>query len=115
MFVGAVVRYEFHLDALYGQCCHMPAPRLARAKAYAWLEVIVLDALLGQRLYGGGRRIQELTNDYVKLVERKVHLPIGGGDSDVFRVSVRGDPVVAWALQISDCVITWDDVTINAS
>ena len=48
VFVGAVVRYKFHLDALYGQRCHMLALRFARAKAYAWFEVIVLYALLGQ-------------------------------------------------------------------
>ena len=34
VFVGAVVRYELHLDALYWQRCHMQALCLARAEAY---------------------------------------------------------------------------------
>ena len=97
VFVGAVVRHELHLDALYEQRCIMPALSLACAKAYTWLEVFVLYALLGQRLHGGGCQVQELADDFGKSVERKVHPPIGGGDSGVLSVFVSRDVVVALA------------------
>ena len=77
--------------------CITPALSLACAKAYTWLEVFVLYALLGQRLHGGDCRVQELADDFVKFVEGKVHPPIGGGESDVLSVFVSRDVVVAWA------------------
>ena len=88
VFAGPVVRHELHLDALYEQVCIYPASLLACAKSHTWLEVFALHALLGQRLHGGDRRVQEPAGVLIELSERKVQLPMGIADSDGRHVSV---------------------------